>query len=283
MGNPAILPITKYNFRDIARILCNYVKNNNNNLIEHQVPDSSYWLVPDSGTNNLAAIKNGARNEIRYNPQFVLNALNPELVYFSLQHEIAHLHHNHPGNNHPDSIQNEIQADTTALITVIEENVPFDYQTPIQQFINLLEHYINNNIHVGESHPDNTYRKNRLIEINELIKTNAKININFSAEFHSQDKQDHEAALEAVGLTAEDKQEHCIVPCYVSKFDSSGETTYENYLVWKEKLEAISRKIEVKDYKFDFKWTTSPKDVYISEYKSKDEEFVSSPRPMQLE
>lgn len=162
----------------------------------HFIRDDQVFVMSATWQQNLLGPKYMA---VRFNPAH-LAEMSAQARYIAVMHELAHLHYEHPGNQHQDSVANEIQADDTALVNAITL-----YPTQARDAVNDLATFIqkmeDHGHKGGSSHPDNPTRKARVEALLDAILDTAtmdvKIESNYTTKAHMDNFfQHHGAALQ---------------------------------------------------------------------------------------
>jgi hypothetical protein len=194
---------------------------------------------------------------IRFNPA-VVSQMDPQAVYFIAQHEIAHIAHGHPDNSHVESAPNEMQADYTALVSAVTNNMAGGGWSAARNFTKLLEQLIaRGNAGGGGSHPVLTFRKERLEVLAQLIHDEATVRV----EIHSPAFWPNSQMEQALGVLRVESKDLHRNPDGSSFIDGDGETGYGDYLKWCEDCSALPT--DVRDLlTVTSTWIKGPMDVY---------------------
>lgn len=130
-------------------------------------------FIVDDNIDFMIATLNPPR--ISYNPNRVKH-MTPQARYFMIMHELSHIHYQHPGNNHIESVLNETQADDTALVNAMTY---FPVQAPasIVAIANFFDMMVDRNMLGGGSHPLTVNRRLRVEQLYAAIMDNSTIRI----------------------------------------------------------------------------------------------------------
>ncbi|HET7536324.1 MAG TPA: hypothetical protein VFJ90_07715, partial [Candidatus Didemnitutus sp.] len=119
--------------------------------------------------------------EVRFNRAH-LGHMTAPARYAALMHELAHLHYAHPGNQHPDSVLNETQADDTAVVNAMTL-YPEEGTGAVASLADFTRQMEAAGHHGGHTHPDNPTRENRLRALRDAILEHATIEVHLESNF----------------------------------------------------------------------------------------------------
>lgn len=120
-------------------------------------------------------------NRVHYNFNNV-GQMSPHARYFMIMHELSHIYYQHPGNDHPESMLNELQADDTALVNAITQ-FPTKAKTSFEAISDFLSWWLDQGNLGGGSHPLTVDRRNRIEALYVAIADNATVEVNLDSHF----------------------------------------------------------------------------------------------------
>ena len=218
----------------------------------HFVADTSVFVF------NATLVKKLGKKymRIRFNPKQV-GTMTPSARYFGIMHELAHIHHEHPGNKHPDSMLNELQADDTALVNTVtlKPDKAFRVVSDIAAFIDKME---NLGFKGGGTHPDNPTRKRRVKSLLQAIFKLAKVGVTIENNFTPKATMDAFLQKHAKALKIDRGDVHTF-DAQNGKFSylsGKGTVPLIDYLRWLPEFHA--RRGGIPKFRYRYRWVVKP-------------------------
>lgn len=199
---------------------------------------------------------NSQTMEVRYNPDQI-GQMTPQSRYFLILHELGHIYYQHPGNDHPDSVENEIQADDTALVNAVTL-YPEESLGVINDFSALLQFMVDQGEFGGNTHPLNVDRKSRIEQLLIAILDNATLDVKFSSTAIPKDHMDHFLMEngDALMLDSSDIKTFQADNGTFSFIDGGGQPTLRIFLQWLPEFRL--RQHLIPDFNYTYNWEIRP-------------------------
>jgi len=205
--------------------------------------------VPFMNANNQTMV-------VRYNP-IQIGQMSPPSRYFLILHELGHIYYQHPGNTHPDSVENEIQADDSALVNAVTL-YPEESPGVINDFSALLQYMIDHGQLGGGTHPLNADRKLRIEKLFNAILNSAILNVKYSSNWIPKPQMDQFLMNngDALMMDPGDIKTFTIGDNLFSYVDGGGQPTLRIFLQWL--LQFRRRNNLIPNFNFTHNWIIRP-------------------------
>jgi len=217
--------------------------------VHHGVSFISDVNVPFMNANNQTMV-------VRYNP-IQIGQMSPPSRYFLILHELGHIYYQHPGNTHPDSVENEIQADDSALVNAVTL-YPEESPGVINDFSALLQYMIDHGQLGGGTHPLNADRKLRIEKLFNAILNSAILNVKYSSNWIPKPQMDQFLMNngDALMMDPGDIKTFTIGDNLFSYVDGGGQPTLRIFLQWL--LQFRRRNNLIPNFNFTHNWIIRP-------------------------
>jgi hypothetical protein len=198
-------------------------------------------------------------HRVYYNPINV-GQMTPQARYFMIMHELSHIHYQHPGNSHPESMLNETQADDTALVNAMT-HFPVHAPDSIRAIANFFDWMVAQNMLGGESHPLTEHRRLRVEQLYAAIMDNATMRIHIQSNFTPTGtmEQFFLAHGQELLIDPEDIKTFGASNGNFSYIEGVGTTTLRRYLHWVPEFR--QRQDEIPGFRFTPTWVIRPATV----------------------
>ena len=211
-------------------------------------------FISDPTIDNMAAYPQTM--QIRYNPVTV-GPMTPRARYFIIMHELSHLYYQHPGNQHPESAENEVQADDTALVNAVTL-YPEETIGVMQDVRALLKSMSRSGQHGGGSHPLTVNRKNRLRRLLVEIEDHATIQVQLTSNWVPQAQMNHFIFNNGHALLLDANDIHTFQAGNgpFSYIQGNGTVTLRRFLQWLPQFRA--RHPLIPNFRYTWNWVVRP-------------------------